>query len=392
MRWILGALGLAAVLALGWAAFRHLDDRPVGRKAAVRAPAPVSVAPIERGRIERHRVFSGTLEASARFVVAAKVSGRVARVHVELADRVARGQVVVELDDAEYAQAVEQAKAEQAVAEAQLAEANSALTIAERVLKRARGLRDRGVTSPAQLDTAEAEHLVRTAAVKVARAQVQRARAGLAAAQVRLGYTKVTADWPADDADRVVAARAVDPGATVAAQTPLLTIVDLDPLTGVIFAAEADYAHLAPLTAIEITTDAFPGRVFAGHIARVAPVFGETTRQARVELHVDNPGHDLRPGMFIRARATLDAAADARIVPLEALTVRGGVDGVFVLDADGQTARWRPVMVGLRDAGRVQISGDGLTGQVVTLGQQLIDDGSPVVLAEVGPTDAGPPN
>ncbi|MCA9540329.1 MAG: hypothetical protein KC620_15630, partial [Myxococcales bacterium] len=76
----------------------------------------------------------------------------------------------------------------------------------------------------------------------------------------------------------------------------------------------------------------------------------------------------------------------------EALTVRGGVDGVFVLDADGQTARWRPVMVGLRDAGRVQISGDGLTGQVVTLGQQLIDDGSPVVLAEVGPTDAGPPN
>jgi multidrug efflux pump subunit AcrA (membrane-fusion protein) len=77
---------------------------------------PVEVAQIQRGPIALQRTFSGELEALAEFVVAPKVSGRVERVMVKIADTVQRGQVVAELDNDEYIQAVAQARADLEVA------------------------------------------------------------------------------------------------------------------------------------------------------------------------------------------------------------------------------------------------------------------------------------
>jgi hypothetical protein len=54
---------------------------------------------------------------------------------------------------------------------------------------------------------------------------------------------------------------------------------------------------------------------------------------------------------------------------------------VFVLAADGQSVRWREVQVGIRDGNRVQVMGEDLATQVVTLGQQLLDDNSRVSIA-----------
>ncbi|NNG47675.1 MAG: biotin/lipoyl-binding protein, partial [Deltaproteobacteria bacterium] len=101
---LIGAAGL------GWVLFRQLPDStgPGGRGKGTRS-APVEVAPIQRGPIELKRTFSGTLEPRAEFVVAPKVSGRVERLAVNLADTVKRGQVVAELDNDEYVQAVAQA-------------------------------------------------------------------------------------------------------------------------------------------------------------------------------------------------------------------------------------------------------------------------------------------
>ena len=92
---------------------------PAGRSqtAKQRRPAPVETADIMRGPIELNRSFSGTLEARAEFVVAPKVAGRVERLSVNIADPVSRGQLVGELDSAEYVQTVAQAKAEVAVPE-----------------------------------------------------------------------------------------------------------------------------------------------------------------------------------------------------------------------------------------------------------------------------------
>ncbi len=127
-----------------------------------------------------------------------------------------------------------------------------------------------------------------------------------------------------------------------------------------------------------LRTDAYPGETFEGRIARIAPVFRESTRQARVEVWLDNPGLRLKPGMFVRAEVVLDRVAEATIVPEQALVRRDGRDGVFVLNADGKSVSWREVTVGIRYGGQVQVQGEDLGVHVVTLGQQLLDDGSAV--------------
>jgi RND family efflux transporter MFP subunit len=357
---------------------RNRTDK--ARQEASSQPAPVEVASIERGPMELRRTFSGALEAPGQFVVAPKVSGRVERLTVNLADSVSRGQVVAELDNDEYVQAVAQSRAELAVARANLVEAESALEIAGRELDRVIRLRERGVASEANLDTARANRLAKKARLEVARAEVTRAEASLETARIRLGYTRITADWSGGKGSRVVAERYVDEGQTVSANTPLLRIVELDPVTGVIFATEKDYGKLQPGQGVTLTTDAYPGESFDGRILRIAPVFREATRQARVEISVKNPGHRLKPGMFIRATVVLDRVADAVIVPEQALTSRNNRTGVFLVDDDGRSVVWREVRVGIREGGRVQLLGEELSGRVVTLGQQLVDDGSPIVI------------
>jgi RND family efflux transporter MFP subunit len=344
--------------------------------------APVEVALFERGPMELRRTFSGALEAPGQFVVAPKVSGRVERLAVKLSDAVSRGQVVAEMDNDEYVQAVAQSRAELAVAEANLVEARSALEIANRELERITRLRERGVASEANLDSARANQLAREAQLAVARAGVTRAGAALETARIRLGYTRISADWSGGDDSRVVAERFVDEGETVSANAPLLRIVELDPLTGVIFVAEQDYGRLQPGQEVLLTTDAYPGETFGGRIERIAPVFREATRQARVEITIDNPGHRLKPGMFIRATVVLARVADAVIVPEQALTQRNDRTGVFLVSPDGRSVVWREVQVGIREGGRVQVLGEGLSGRVVTLGQQLVDDGSTIIIPD----------
>jgi RND family efflux transporter MFP subunit len=378
--WIL-AVVLIVAAGLGWSAFIRLQEQanPSGRRRGPRS-APVEVAQIQRGPITLQRTFSGALEATAEFVVAPKVSGRVERLGVDLADTVKRGQIVAELDNDEYLQAVVQAEAELEVAKANRVEAGSALEIATRGFRRNEKLRQTGVASDSQFDAAKADQLAKQAQLQVARAQVTRARASLETAKIRLGYTKVSADWTGGDRQRVVAERYVNEGETVSANTPLLAIVELDPITGVIFVTEKDYTRLQRGQAASLITDAYPGEQFRGRIERIAPVFRQATRQARVELIIENPRHRLKPGMFIRATVVLDRVTEATIVPEQALTTRNDRTGVFVIDEDSQSVAWRKVTVGIREGERVQVQGKGLTGRVVTLGQQLLDDGSRITI------------
>jgi RND family efflux transporter MFP subunit len=376
------SLLLVAAMLTGWILFGTYSKRDSsGGRERSRGPVPVEVALIEREPIALQRTFSGELESLAEFVVAPKVSGRVEHVLVDIADTVTRGQVVAELDNDEYVQAVAQARADLLVAGANLFEARSALEIANREFKRAESLLRRKIVSESDFDSARQDLLVKQAQLKVAEAQAKKAESSLETSNIRLGYTQVTAGWTGGDDHRIVAERYVDEGQTVAANTPLLLIVELDPIIGIVFVTERDYAHLKPGQAVTLTTDAYPEEQYTGQVTRIAPVFRKSTRQARVEITIENTRHQLKPGMFIIATVVLARVSDATIVPERALTVRDDRNGIFVLSEDGRKAIWRPVSVGIRDGDRVQVIGEGLTGRVVTLGQQLVDDGSAVSIS-----------
>lgn len=386
-RWIAPLLVTAALVGGAWALVSAREAAP--RTAAARgagASVAVLVAPVERGAITQRRLFTGTLVAKREVVVSAKVSGRVERVAVELGDVVRRGQVVAELDDEELAQAKAQAQAAAAVAAARKLAADNALEIAARDLERMTGLRRRGVIAEEEFDRTRAAKLEAEAAVAVARSEVARAKAALAAASVREGYTRVSVDWrDGEGEERVVAARHVDEGALVGAGAPLITVVGLDPLVAAVHVTERDYGLLREGMAVALRTDAYPEEEFAGTIARLAPVFAEASRQARVELEVANPDGRLRPGMFARVEITLARLEDVTLAPRSAIVEREEGAAVFVISdegGDGPRARLQPVTVGATEGERAQIiTGVEPPARVVTLGQSLLEDGALVSLS-----------
>jgi len=377
------ALGVVTVVVLVVLRLQNTSSVSKGRGAA--APAPVQLAPITVGSIAERRHFSGALTPAAEFVVAAKISGRLQEMLVELGQSVKRGAVVARLDDDEYAQAVIEAEALVAVAQARLGEVTSAVGAAERTHARLVSLAGRAMATEAALDQAEADMLARRAAVAVAEAQIRQAEAELAGARIRLGYCTVTAEWSEGDAERVVGERFADPGATITANQPLATVLSVHPLTAVIHVTEAVYRRLAVGQPATLRTDAWPDEEFPATVRRISPRFAAASRQAVVELRVDNPDHRLKPGMFIRATIVLADEAAVTQVPAMALTRRGGADVVFVVADGGDTVRQVPVRVGIRDGDLVQVSGDALVGSVVTLGQQLIADGSRIVVPDAPP-------
>ena len=368
---------------LSWMTYRALQPDPqqpgVGRPAGTPAVA-VQVAPVELGVVRDIRTFSGTLTPRAKFDVAPKIAGRVEKMFVDVGDPVRRGQLVAQLEDEEFSQQVEQARAELAVARANLEAARSELDVVEKEFVRIESLRGQMVASEAELDLVRSRYLAQQARQRVAMAQVEHRQAALRAAEVRLSYARIEAFWPENGAQplRIVGERFVDEGVTLSANTPLLSVLDISTVRAIFYVTERDYARIRVGQEALVTVDALPDLSFEGHVARIAPIFREASRQARVELELPNPEGVMKPGMFVRAQLELARAENAVLVPSAALVRRDGQQGVFVIQ-DDDTARLVGVRVGIVEQGMSQIlEPEDLSGEVVTLGQHLLEDGSTV--------------
>lgn len=381
---LLTVTAVAAIMAGAWWLSRPAGDNVATPGAGTGGRVAVEASAVETGAIADVRVFTGTLEAGDAFTVAPKIAGRVDAVEVDIGDRVEKGRVVVAMDDDEATQAVAEAEAELAVARAELQQAEADARLAERELERTGSLAERQLASRSELDTARARAEAQRAVVGVATARVAQREAALARARVQLGYTAVRADWRGGDAVRVVGERMINAGDTVAANTPLLSILGIDPITAVGSAPESDYAVLREGQHVEVLAGALSGRVFEGHIARIAPRFAEDSRQARFEVTLPNAERVLKPGMFVTIRVTVATADEATLVPHEAIVRRTQGPGIYRLsDTDPPLVEFLPVTIGLEGEDRVQILDPTLSGRVVTLGQQMLEDGAPVIVSEL---------
>jgi len=129
-----------------------------------------------------------------------------------------------------------------------------------------------------------------------------------------------------------------------------------------------------------VSAPALPGRVFAGILSSVAPFLDEKTGQAQAWIEIANSRRELVPGLAVRVELEFGRIADAVTVPAGALVERGGEKGVFLVDAGKQRVSFVRVRPGASEGGRVQILEPALSGQVVTLGQHLLEDGGAVIL------------
>jgi RND family efflux transporter MFP subunit len=399
---------VAGIGVTGWETHRRIaaSAEKGGPNRSVIA-VPVEAQPVRKDAIHDIAVFTGSLLPKSQFVVASKATGWLKELLVDIGDRVTRNEVIAVLDDEEFSRQVEQARAELQVAKANAENGASALDLAKREYERITALREKQIASAAEMDAAAAQYNASQTQLKVTLAQVAQREAALEAANLQLSYTQVRAFWEAGDPNRVVGERFVDEGALVQMNQPIVSILENNPLVAVVFVIERDYPKVATEQQAIITTDAYPGKTFAGSIRRIAPLIRETSRQARVEIEVPNPDHLLKPGMFIRAQVEFATHKNATLVPFTAIVRRSGREGVFLVDGrapavpgpetqKGQSqdpalhVRFVPITTGIVDGEVVEVVEPEISGSVVTLGNHLLEDGSRITLPEQKLTGGGP--
>lgn len=350
-----------------------------------RQPAvAVEISPIETGVIRDVGQFSGTLIPKSQFVVAPKVSGKLKKLYVNIGDRVIRGQMVAQLDDEEYLQQVAQAEADLKVARANLEEARNALELARKELDRAETLHKKGILSDAQFDSIRAQFQAQEAKFKVAEAQVANREAVLETAKVRLSYTKIIATWETGSDVRYVGERFVDEGDLLSVNTPIISIIEIQPITAVIYATDKEYFRIKVGQNVTVDPGVFSGKKFQGKVVRLAPLLKETSRQARVEIDIENEEGLLKPGMFVNAEIEFGRRTNAKIVPsFSAIVSRGNSRGIFLADKENKKAIFKPVKIGIIEGEKAEIlEPSDISGFVVVLGQHLLQDGMAIILPE----------
>lgn len=377
------AILAAAVGAVGWvyAVKENKDDQRRSRRANVVA---VETATIKNADLGDRVVFTGSVKAEERYDAAPKISGIIRSVSFNVGDEVKKGAVLAILDDDEHQLAVEQAEASLLVAQASAHDAESQLEITKRDFERAENLRRERVISAQEYDKVDATRKTQEAKYETTVANVRLSEAALKTAKVKLGYTRVIADWDEGSNQRVIGQRFLDAGGLVSANTPILSVLDIKTVKAVISVSEKEYPKISLNDKVIVSTDAFPGRQFIGQVSRIPQELGVLTREAEVEVAVDNPDVALKPGMFVRADIEFQRRNGAVAAPLEAVVRRDdGKRGVYVVNSEQNQVAFRPVTEGIVDGNLVELvnAGDMLGREVVVLGQHLLKDGIAVRVA-----------
>jgi RND family efflux transporter MFP subunit len=347
----------------------------------------VALGQADFGTLRELGIYYGSLTSPRQFSVSSQVGGRLEKLWADLGDEVASGQVLAQLDDTPYQLARDEAAHRVRLNEAQFQEAEANLRLARSDMQRQSSLAEKKIVPQADLETAENKLRQAEARRAVAESQRSAVRSQLADADLKLSYTRVSADWPEGDR-RYIGRRLVDEGGLVTANTPIMTVVSLDPLLVVVEVLEKDYPRLRAGQEADLRTEAWPGETFRARVARVAPVLSAETRQARVELEVANPELRLKPGMFAEVAFVFKEVENVWSVPLDVPLRRREGFVIFLADPENKTVRILPVTLGLVDGDRVELVGaPPLDQPVVFLGQHLLTDGQGYKLAET--TDAG---
>lgn len=377
------AVAVGAILLAGTALWLVSDDEGVR----------YVTSPVERGAIVAEVTATGRVEPRRSVEVGTYVSGPISSVEVDFNDRVSAGQRLAKIDPRTFEGQVAHARADLALAKAGVERARAALELEQSKLRRSESLAGTAVVSSEELEIARSNERQAVADLAVARAEVERARATLAEAEVNLSYTDIVAPI-----DGIVVSRSVDVGQTVAAsfQTPVLFVIadDLARMQVVAFVSEADVGRVEKGQKASFTVDAFPGRPFDADVRQVRhaseppetpePVVSYVVTYD-VVLDVENPDGLLRPGMTANVRIVTAAEDQVLKVPTAALRFRprgervarlGGKRGT-VYRLAGDTAAPVDVTIGLADDVSTAVAGD-------------LEEGDPVVTRmEVDEADEG---
>jgi RND family efflux transporter MFP subunit len=442
--WIAGIVLVCIVGAFGWKYLAQATGALGG--TAVREGRSERVSPT--AKFER-TTAGGYVVARTRAAISARQPGKLVSLLVDVGDPVEKGQLLAEMlheeEDAAVARweaEVDRARADIASAEATAAERAAAATRAARdldsvrsALREAAAVRENAELEEKRQEALLAEKIVTTSerdravmlarvareqegsaksAVAAAEAEVERAqrdaaaatsridpaRAGLASAEATLVETRARREdflIRAPFTGRVlrkeaevgeVIAPAVSGGGST--RGALLTLADFSTLEMEVDVAERDVALVVEGSPCRIVLDAYPKAPYAGNVRQVVPTADRQKATVQVKVAFTEPDAKVLPEMggkvvFLDAGTTTSKEADVVQFPVDALTERGGREGVFVIEREGDQERIRfvAVEVGARESVRA-VALSGLLGgeRVVRTPPASLKDGDRVTLSE----------
>jgi membrane fusion protein (multidrug efflux system) len=320
-------------------------------------PQVALVSPITRTFTDRLELL-GVAKGRQSVTLSAATTQLVSRVLFTPGQRVAKGQVLVELKTNEQDAALAQARAREVQA--------------RRAYERWRTLGQQGYASVAAVDQYEA-------AWKTAVADV-------GAAEARLGDRVIRAPFAG-----VVGLSDIAPGAII---NPGAAIVTLDDLSAVRVDFQVPDRFLASVKegqALTARVDAWPDAVFNGRIIRLDTRIDERTRALTARSEFASRDGRLKPGMMLRVGVS-QGARSALALPESAVAVQGEGASVFVIveEAGRMSVQQKPVVAGLRQDGWVEVlEGVTVTDRVVADGLNRIQSGQPVRPAGAPPSPDG---
>ena len=301
----------------------------------------VSVQKVFIEDVPQEGVYSSTVMPYAKNSIAPQAALRIKKINVEIGDFVKKGQVVAEMDGISLGQAELQMK-------------NDSIEYI-----RLLGLYEAGGLSKSDLDAMELKYSVS-----------------------KSNYENLLENTVLlSPLDGVITSRNYDKGDLFNMSLPIYTVEQITPVKLLIGISEADYTKVHKGDAVEITADAFPGRIFSGRVGRLYPTIDPATHTFTVEVVVDNRDRVLRPGMY--AKVNVQFGINRSVVVPDAAIVKqvgSGERFVYVLNEDN-TVTYVKVEPGRRMDSRYEIlSGLEDGAVVVTQGQVRLKSGIKVSL------------
>lgn len=353
--------GVLAIAAVGWIASGQLgekpatasQDAPTATERQAPGPTRVRVHDLEGSPFVASIVSSGHTEAARIVKVRAETAGRIVETPTVKGAVVEKGAVLAQIDKADRAALLEEARAR--IAQRQM-EYDAATKLA------AKGF---------QAETSRAG----------ARAELETAKAERRTIQVDLDRTQIAAP-----VQGILDDRFVEIGDYVVVGDEVATVVELNPLLIVAQIAERQ----APLIEVGMPAQArlSTGHELIGVVSYIAAVADEQTRTFRIEIEFDNADYRFGQGLSAEIEIDLPSVHAHPVTPSIFRLNEYGRIGVMTVDRDN-IAHFTPVQVLGVDDGGTWVSGLPDTVRVITVGQDLVEDGErvePVLAGTEGAT------
>src|ERR1700736_6668473 len=287
--------------------------------------------------------------------------GRMGTVDVTAGDRVVAGQRLAVLDNFDLSAAHSRVLS----VEAALNQAKAQLAAASAAYDRAANLIRSDLVTQAELQARRATVATMEADLRTKEAELRQyheEEARLLPVRPAAAGADTSNDQPGDSRGTlfapfagVVDSVSVATGEIVDPATSIFTVSDLSTVWVQADVAEKDLGLVKVGDAVEVGVNAFPGRVFTGHITYIPDAIEPTTGMAKVRCEVPNPDDALRVNMFATVTILAPQGDDGVMVPSESLQEVNGQSVVFIPTADRRFA-WRAIHTGLVANGKTQIT------------------------------------